>query len=70
MVQVVEVAGDRGRRRKRVLVKIIGDELPHTEDNSEALTHSLPLVSASRVNPSMSLAPLRLHSRAGEVDKV
>src|SRR4029077_8360071 len=31
----------------------------------EVLTHSLPLISASRLKPSMSLAPLRLHSRAG-----
>src|SRR5258708_32662006 len=28
----------------------------------KVLTHSLPLVSASRLNPSMSLASLRLHS--------
>ena len=42
MVQVVEVAGDRGRRRKRVLVKIIGDELPHTEDNSEGFDSLAP----------------------------
>ena len=30
----------------------------------KALTHSLPLVSASRLNSSMSLSPLRIHSRA------
>jgi hypothetical protein len=31
------------------------------------LTYSLPLVSASRLNPSMSLASLRLHSSCGEL---
>src|SRR5881398_2575797 len=31
-------------------------------DTPKTLTHSLPFVSASRLNPSMSLAPLRLHS--------
>src|SRR5881398_1515374 len=31
-------------------------------DTPKTLTHSLPLVFASRLNPSMSLTPLRLHS--------
>src|SRR6266480_1626603 len=34
-------------------------------ETPKTLTHSLPLVSTSRLDPSMSLAPLRLHSRAG-----
>src|SRR5207244_11923591 len=34
----------------------------HPSPPQDGLTYSLPLVSASRLNPSMSLASLRLHS--------
>src|SRR2546430_17380861 len=41
---------------------IPNNRFPITNPPKDGLTYSLPLVSASRLNPSMSLASLRLHS--------
>src|SRR5207237_8271809 len=41
---------------------------PITNPPMDGLTFSLPLVSASRLNPSMSLASLRLHSPCPPLD--
>ena len=45
-------------------------DIEHLTSNPppDGLTHSLPLFSASRLNPSMSLAPLRLHSPCPSAD--
>ena len=58
---VAQTRGELSLRRTRRVRRKNSSERPRL--NSEALTHSLPLISASRLNPSMSLAPLRLHSQ-------
>src|SRR5207244_11145728 len=47
---------------------ISNNRFPITNPPKDELTFSLPLVSASRLNPSMSLASLRLHSPCPPLD--